>query len=217
MAALDLARMVPGFDFLQGLLKNAGAGLPPMGQWVAPTLDPEELEKRITELKTVQFWLEQNAKLMATTIQAMEVQRMTLSALKSMNLPLADLANSLQIKVPGLGPGPSTTRMATPAAAPKAAARAKPAAPVAAPAVDPLQWWSALTQQFTQLATQAVKDSATDVAKSVAKNVAKGVAGAVVKQSIETAGSVIKKATTRKAAPGAKPARAARSGAVRAR
>jgi hypothetical protein len=206
---------------LQGLLKNAGAGLPPMGQWVAPTLDPEELEKRITELKTVQFWLEQNAKLMATTIQAMEVQRMTLSALKSMNLPLADLANSLQIKVPGLGPGPSTTRMATPAAAPKAAARAKPAAPVAAPAVDPLQWWGALTQQFTQLATQAVKDSATDVAKSVAKNVAKnvakGVAGAVVKQSIETAGSVIKKATARKAAPAAKPARPTRSGAVRAR
>jgi pyruvate/2-oxoglutarate dehydrogenase complex dihydrolipoamide acyltransferase (E2) component len=214
MAALDLARMVPGFDFLQGLLKNAGAGLPPMGQWVAPTLDPEELEKRITELKTVQFWLEQNAKLMATTIQAMEVQRMTLSTLKSMNLPLADLANSLQIKVPGLGPGPSTTLMATPAAAPK------PAAPVAAPAVDPLQWWGALTQQFTQLATQAVKDSATDVAKNVAKNVAKGVAGAVVKQSIETAGSVIKKATARKAAPAAKPgktARAARSGAVRTR
>jgi hypothetical protein len=54
--------MVPGFEFLQGLFKNAGAGLPHIGQWVAPTLDPEELEKRIQELKTVQFWLEQNAK-----------------------------------------------------------------------------------------------------------------------------------------------------------
>jgi pyruvate/2-oxoglutarate dehydrogenase complex dihydrolipoamide acyltransferase (E2) component len=221
MAAMDLARMVPGFDFLQGLLKNAGAGLPSMGQWVAPTLDPEELEKRIAELKTVQFWLEQNAKLMATTIQAMEVQRMTLATLKSMNLPLADLANTLQIKVPGLGPGPDTSSMATPAAAPKPAARSKPAAQTAAqaaaPAVDPMQWWGALTQQFTQLATQAMKDSATDVAKSVAKNVAKGVAGAVVKQSLETAGSVIKKATASKAAPRAKPARAARSAAVRAR
>jgi hypothetical protein len=222
MAALDLARMVPGFDFLQGLLKNAGAGLPPMGQWVAPTLDPEELEKRITELKTVQFWLEQNAKLMATTIQAMEVQRMTLSTLKSMNLPLADLANSLKIKVPGLGPGPDLASPAAPEPAAPPPARQKTAAKTtaAAPAVDPLQWWGALTQQFTQLATQAMKDSATDVAKSVAKNVAKGVAGAVVKQSLETAGSVIKKATARKAAPGAKPgktARPARSAAVRAR
>ena len=49
-AATDLARMVPGFDFLQGLLKNAGAGLPNMGQWVAPTLNVEELDKRIEEL-----------------------------------------------------------------------------------------------------------------------------------------------------------------------
>ena len=65
--ATDLARMVPGFDFLQGLLKNASSGLPNMGQWVAPTLNPEELEKRIQELKTVHFWLEQNAKLLATT------------------------------------------------------------------------------------------------------------------------------------------------------
>lgn len=97
----DLARMVPGLDFLQGLLKNAGAGLPAMGQWVAPTLNPEELEKRIQELKTVQFWLEQNAKLLATTIQALEVQRMTLSTLQSMNMPLADLGNALKIKMPG--------------------------------------------------------------------------------------------------------------------
>ncbi len=103
----DLARMVPGFDFLQGLLKNAGAGLPAMGQWVAPTLNPEELEKRIQELKTVQFWLEQNAKLLATTIQALEVQRMTLSTLQSMNMPLADLGNALKIKLPSSDTGAS--------------------------------------------------------------------------------------------------------------
>ena len=67
------ASMVPGFDFLQGLVKNAGSALPHMGQWVAPTLDPEELDKRIEELRTVQFWLEQNARMLAATIQALEV------------------------------------------------------------------------------------------------------------------------------------------------
>lgn len=77
--ANDLARMVPGFDFLQGLMKGAGAAVPGMGQWIAPTLDPEVIDKRIDELRTVQFWLEQNARLLATTIQALEVQRMTLS------------------------------------------------------------------------------------------------------------------------------------------
>ena len=49
------AKMVPGFDFLQGLVKNAGAAIPGVGQWVAPTLDPDELDKRINDLRIVQF------------------------------------------------------------------------------------------------------------------------------------------------------------------
>jgi hypothetical protein len=144
--ANDLAKMVPGFEFLQTLMKTAGAALPGvpglsslpgMNQWIAPTLDPEELEKRIQELKTVQFWLEQNAKLLGGTIQALEVQRMTLATLKSLNLPMGELREALKI---------------TPSAA--------PAAP---PAVDPLQWWGALTQQFAEIATKAVADSTAEV------------------------------------------------------
>ena len=77
-------KLVPGFDFLQSLVKNAGSALPGIGQWVAPTLDPAELDKRIGELRTVQYWLEQNARMLAATIQALEVQRMTLSTLTSM-------------------------------------------------------------------------------------------------------------------------------------
>ena len=72
-----LTKLVPGFEFLQGLVKNAGAAMPSVGQWIAPTLDPAEIDKRIEELRTVQFWLEQNARMLAATIQALEVQRMT--------------------------------------------------------------------------------------------------------------------------------------------
>ena len=43
----------PGLDFMQTLMKNAGTALPGMGQWVTPTLDPQELDKRISELRTV--------------------------------------------------------------------------------------------------------------------------------------------------------------------
>ena len=95
--ASSFAKLVPGFDFLQGLVKNAGAALPNMGQWVAPTLNPEELQKRIDELKTVQFWLEQNAKMLGTTIQALEVQRMTLSTLKTMNVQMSDLRDAMKV------------------------------------------------------------------------------------------------------------------------
>ena len=39
--------------------------LPNPANWVAPTLNVEELDKRIDELKAVQFWLDQNAKALA--------------------------------------------------------------------------------------------------------------------------------------------------------
>ena len=93
----NFAKLVPGFDFLQGLVKNAGSALPSMGQWVAPTPNPEELQKRIDELKTVQFWLEQNAKMLSATIQALEVQKMTLSTLKTMNVQMTDLRDAMKV------------------------------------------------------------------------------------------------------------------------
>ena len=161
----DLAKMVPGFEFLQNLMKGAGASLPGVqgfGQWVAPTLDPAELEKRIQELKTVQFWLEQNARLLGTTIQALEVQRMTLSTLQTMNLPMADLRNALHARMPEAAPPAAPTP-----APPPAAAQATEAAPAPA-GIDPMQWWGALTQQFTEIAAKAVKDSTADLGRHAA-------------------------------------------------
>jgi hypothetical protein len=145
-ATHDFSKMVPGFDFLQGLVKNASSALPGLGQWVAPTLDPQELGKRIEELKTVQFWLEQNARMIGTTVQALEVQRMTLTTLKTMNVQVADLAEAFKLKEPAPAPAPE------PMAAPAAAAATGPGV------VDPMQWWGALTQQFTQLAAQALNE-----------------------------------------------------------
>jgi hypothetical protein len=112
----NFAKLVPGFDFLQGLVKNAGSALPSMGQWVAPTLNPEELQKRIDELKTVQFWLESNAKMLGTTIQALEVQRMTLSTLKTMNVQMTDLRDAMKVApVASAGSAPRTRWAASPA------------------------------------------------------------------------------------------------------
>ena len=186
------AKMVPGFDFLQGLVKNAGAALPGMGQWIAPTLDPEELDKRISELRTVQYWLEQNARLLGASIQALEVQRMTLSTLKTMNVSMADLTESLKIRMPQAepaepAPAPKPFFAATPPVppAPAAAASADPGAPASPPGViDPMQWWGALTQQFTDLASKAMQDSNTDATRKLA--------GAMVKQGLAAASETLK-------------------------
>lgn len=187
--APDFAKLVPGFDFLQGLVKNAGSVLPGIGQWVAPTLNPEELEKRIDELKTVQFWLDQNSRMLGTTIQALEVQRMTLATLQTMNVQISDLRDSMRIKTPGAdAPAQSDDSPPAPTEAPKSPRRA--AAKAAAPAgvVDPMQWWGALTKQFTQIAAHAVKDAAVDTAAKAAREVA----GDMLAKSLDVAEQTIK-------------------------
>jgi hypothetical protein len=160
-------KLVPGFDFLQNLMQGAGQATPAMGQWIAPTLNPEELEKRIGELKTVQFWLEQNARMIGMTVQALEVQRMTLSTLQTMNLPMADLRNALTL--PSAAPAPPPAAPAAAPPAPPAAGADQPEAEAAAkPAVDPMQWWGALTQQFTELAAKAMQDSSAIASRNLA-------------------------------------------------
>jgi hypothetical protein len=98
---MGFGKFVPGFDFLQNLAKGATQSLPQMpnlANWVAPTLNVEELEKRIGELKAVHFWLDQNSKALGATIQALEVQKMTLATLKGMNFAMEDITNALKLR-----------------------------------------------------------------------------------------------------------------------
>jgi len=102
-------KFVPGFEFMQNLARQAAGGLtqgvqqsvpqlPNLSNWVAPTFNVEDLEKRIEELKAVHFWLDQNSRALAATIQALEVQKMTLATLQGMNFSMGDVANALKIK-----------------------------------------------------------------------------------------------------------------------
>ena len=174
----DFGKWVPGFEFLQSLTKpaqaSAGPG-PALGGWVAPTLSVEDLDKRIAELKAVLFWLEQNGTALKATIQALEVQKMTLVALKGMNVSLQDMAQAFSVKAPAApsagsaAAAPAQAPVAPPAAEPPAkprrqsakarAASAAKASPAASGPVDPMQWWGALTQQFQQIAQAAVADA----------------------------------------------------------
>ena len=182
-SAFGFGKFVPGFDFLQNLgqAANPGAkgspqGMPNMASWVAPTMNIEELDKRIQELKTVQFWLEQNTNALKATIQALEVQKMTLSTLQGMNVNMADLAKAFTAKMPDLHAGkeaPVANDKASPeegAASSESADAANASSEAQAqagdkPAVDPMQWWGAITQQFQNIAAAAVKDVAANAMK----------------------------------------------------
>jgi hypothetical protein len=181
-SAFGFGKFVPGFDFLQNLgqAANPGAkgspqGMPNMASWVAPTLSVEELDKRIQELKTVQFWLEQNTNALKATIQALEVQKMTLSTLQGMNVNMSELAKAFTAKMPDLQPKDTAKPAETHSAAGSSSDQAKASAegstqgsaqgPAQGPAVDPMQWWGSLTQQFQNIAAAAVKDVAAKAMK----------------------------------------------------
>ncbi len=212
----SFGKLVPGFDFLQNLAKQAAGSaaqnipqLPNLGNWVAPTLNVEELEKRIQELKAVQFWLDQNATALKATVQALEVQKMTLATLKGMNFNMGDVANAFKLKVAdsvaggvqratdkarefsGLEVPPTTfgtqagrgKAKSSRAARPARAAAPSVAQSAAAGVVDPLQWWGSLTQQFQTIAADAMKD----VAKKAAINTTRNVATGMAKDAMKTA------------------------------
>ena len=197
-SAFGFGKFVPGFDFLQSLgqAANPGAkgspqGMPNMASWVAPTMNIEDLDKRIQELKTVQFWLEQNTNALKATIQALEVQKMTLSTLQGMNVNMGDLAKAFTAKMPDLNAG-SEAKVAEEAPASETPASETPeSAAKETPAVDPMQWWGALTQQFQNIAAAAVKDVAANAMKDVPPATAK-------KPTAKKAAT--KKAATKKAA-----------------
>ena len=199
-------KFVPGFDFLQNLAKGATQNipqLPNLGNWVAPTLNVEELEKRLEELKAVHFWLEQNSKALGATIQALEVQKMTLATLKGMNFNMGDVANALKLKAADTvlsGVQKATETAASAAGAVSGAAQAargkgksaKSGGAASNNMVDPMQWWGALTQQFQQIAASAMQDAARQTAVDTTRNLATGLA----KEALGSAKRAVRKATT---------------------
>ena len=233
-SGLGFGQFVPGFEFLQKLVNPAasgastgtGGGMSNLGSWVAPTFNVEDIEKRIEELKAVQFWLEQNSKALSATIQAMEVQKMTLATLRDLNVGFGDIARAGEAAAESASKGFAGFQMPTePAPEPPAAEKEEPPAEeerTAAPApagatqekVDPMQWWGALQQQFQTIAVNAMQDLAKQNAPAETKK-----ARATKPASKAKAAPARKKASPARKTAAAKkaPARKAPSRASRTR
>ena len=235
-------KFVPGFDFLQSLAKGASSSIPQMpnlANWVSPSLNLEELEKRVEELKAVHFWLDQNSKALGATIQALEVQKMTLATLKGMNFNLGDVANAFKLRaadsvasgMKSVGDRAASTAKTISDVASDVASSvsgkpkvnksdksAKPASGFAG-LVDPMQLWGSLTQQFQQIAASAMKDATKNTAIDATKHMATGFAKEALKAGKKAAsgaasGVAARARTTAKRTAGA-TARKTAPGAVR--
>jgi class 3 adenylate cyclase len=144
-----------------------------MSSMSTPPLSVEELDKRIADLKAVESWLNVNVAMLRGTIQTMEVQRATLSTLKSMGASMAEAMRQSGVsaeKMAGTPFGAFFGQPASGAAAPSAAAAGAGGGGTAqpgtgAPAHDPaaalgmptaLAWWNMLQEQFTQAVATAM-------------------------------------------------------------
>ncbi len=241
-SAFGFGQFVPGFDFLQNLSKTASAaqptaaaGIPGMASWVAPTLSIEDIDKRIQELKSVLFWLEQNTTALKATIQAMEVQKMTLTTLQSMNVNMADLAKAFTARPPSTGAEATGTASSTASSSsagsppktslftPKAEAPSPSTPPSTAQAsahasADPTQAEPA--QDNSKVAVDPMQwwGALTQQFQGIAAAALKDVAGEALKAGVKTPSAKARKASTgtrKRTAQARSPAAAKTSAASR--
>lgn len=158
------------------MMNQAWQGLAKGGQLnTAPTMSIEDLDKKISELQTVHNWLQLNSTMLANTIQGLEIQRSTLSMVKS----FAASANTDK----------SESEKSENSEYAQAAS----------------EWWNLLQQQFEQMteattaSLQSIASAAEDAAPSKPTK-AKSTAKKTTKSTAKTAASkaTAKKTTTKK-------------------
>ncbi|MES2831908.1 MAG: PhaM family polyhydroxyalkanoate granule multifunctional regulatory protein [Pseudomonadota bacterium] len=152
---------------------SPGIGFPGM---TMPSLSVEEIDKQIADLKAVEAWLTLNMNMLRGTIQALEVQSATISALKSMGEAFKNAGKAATASTNAAGAAgttaaptagfsfpfacPSQPQSQEPQASTNRPAQhadtAKPAGPeMVASLADPTAWWNMLQGQFKQAVTAA--------------------------------------------------------------
>ncbi|MER1966761.1 PhaM family polyhydroxyalkanoate granule multifunctional regulatory protein [Castellaniella sp. GW247-6E4] len=144
----------------------AGGGFESPG---LPLMSVEDLDRRIGELRSVQNWLQLNASILGNTIQGLEIQRATLSTLRSFadrGMPDAFARATAAAQAPAAPDTPDAEppQRAAPPDADEASGDA--AATTQAYAQAAGDWWNLLQQQFQTLAdaTAASLQGAADAA-----------------------------------------------------
>lgn len=211
---------------LWGSMSVPGMGMPGI---TAPTMSVEELDKKISDLKAVEAWLNLNTSMLRGSIQALEVQRGTIATLKSMGASLAaaitqpgasektvfesvPYASAFFQQAAPAAPAPAPKPAPAPAPAPEPAAAVPDDAgnQAAAQLANPSAWWNLLQDQFKQAVSTAMSpDAASAAAASFgggtkAKPAASKSAKPAEAGTAAKAKAPLRKAPAKRAAPKAK-------------
>jgi hypothetical protein len=68
------------FELFRRLWGPLGVPIPGMAM---PTFDPEEVQKRINDLRSVETWLNMNLNMIKVAVQGLEVQKAALQAMRA--------------------------------------------------------------------------------------------------------------------------------------
>lgn len=164
---------------------------------MAPTLDLDEIDKRIADLRTVEQWLSLNLGMLQSAIQGLEIQRGSIAALKAfgdaVGSPGAMDAGSAAAKAmaamaaaggsqtggareaaaSGASAGTPAPVRAEDDAAPARESKEAPAGPdtqASAAAISPAAWWNLLQSQFSQVAQAAMAGAGAGAAQPPASS-----------------------------------------------
>jgi hypothetical protein len=80
----DIPPLPDPFEMFRRLWGPLGVPIPGMA---VPTFDPQEVERRIAELRSVEAWLNMNLNMLKFSIQGLELQRAALQAMKNASEP----------------------------------------------------------------------------------------------------------------------------------
>ena len=141
-----------GIDLMKDFW-NQFPGAAPLPGFLVPTVDVEELDKRIADLKAAHAWVEVNLNLLRTTIQGLEVQRHTIAAIRALATPLDKPASMDAQSASTLPPG-WPTAAATAATTPETVTSPGEPAPAANGAAA--NWLGYLQDQFAKVAQAAI-------------------------------------------------------------
>ncbi|NML33264.1 PhaM family polyhydroxyalkanoate granule multifunctional regulatory protein [Paraburkholderia antibiotica] len=219
-----MMRLSPFGSALTGAQPGSGASpsLSMMSDMMAPLTNVEELDKRITDMRAVEQWLKLNLSMLQSAIQALEVQRATLTTLRAFG---AFAQSSMTQPAAAATPAPNSTPSATPSwarpaepapAAPESTAAAdgeEQEAP-AAPSFDASAWWNLLQSQFNQIAQFAMTQPSVAVAAAGGGTQGKPAASDAGASDAPGAKPAAKRPAAKRAAPAAKRAAGEGAGAA---
>ena len=136
-----------------------------------PSLSPEDIDKQIADLKAVESWLQVNMNMLRGSIQALEVQSATLTALRSVGESFAKAASgagtsaaaddkpAFESPFQSSFQSPFQSSFQSPfEQATQDGASADPAS-MAAPFANAAVWWNAMQEQFSNVVGQAMQQA----------------------------------------------------------